>query len=120
MSGLRPDAMRQFYTRLHDRGENTDTLARAVGRSRPTVTRLLNGSRRRGPAWAALAKHLTPEELALLDVAQCHPWNKKRIDRRPKWNPAKLTKQPEPTAPKPRGLSGLNWLMSLVRREASA
>lgn len=91
MSGLRHEAMRQFYARLHARGYDTEKLANDVGRSRPTVTRILNGSRRRGPAWKAITAHLTPEELALLDVAQCDPWNKKRIMSRPRW--AKVAKR---------------------------
>lgn len=114
MSGLRPEAMRRFYARLHNRGEDAGTLAAKIGRSRATVARMLVGSRRRGPAWPALARLLEPAELALLDVAIRDPWNKKRIDRRPKWNPAKLVRSP---VVRPRGLLGLRQLMAQVREE---
>lgn len=85
MSGLRPDSMRVFFRLLHARDLDVSKLATTLGRSRATVTRVLNGSRRRGPLWRKLAALLTPEELALLDVAQGDPWNKKRIQKRPRW-----------------------------------
>lgn len=69
MSGLRPESMRQFYARLHARGENTTTLGAAVGRNRSTVTRLLTGSRRRGPAWKALARYSPPRR------SPCSTWH---------------------------------------------
>lgn len=85
MSGLRPDSMRQFFRRLHARGRDVEKLATTLGRSRATVTRVLNGSRRRGPLWRKITGLLTPEEITLLDVAQSDPWNKKRIQQRPRW-----------------------------------
>lgn len=89
MSGLRPVEMDQFYRRLHGRGLDTAGLADLVNASRPAVTRVLNGARRRGPLWLKVAAHLQPAEIALLDVAHCHPWNNKRVEKRPKWTPEK-------------------------------
>ena len=89
MSGLRPIQMEQFYRRLHNRGLDTTELAKRVNASRPAVTRVLNGARRRGPLWVKLLTHLLPEEVALLDVAQSHPWNNRRVNNRPKWTAEK-------------------------------
>lgn len=89
MSGLRPHEMKQFYDRLHARDLDTAKLATLVGRSRARVTEVLNGSRRRGPVWDKLVLHLHPEEVALLDVVQCASWNKKRLEKRPRWTPEK-------------------------------
>lgn len=89
MSGLRPIEMDLFFRRLHDRGLDAGKLAAALNLSRPTVTRVLNGSRRRGHVWRKLLPLLTPEEVALLDVAHCSTWNKKRVDNRPRWTPEK-------------------------------
>jgi hypothetical protein len=77
--------MNQFYARLHARKLDTSALADLVNASRPAVTRVLNGARRRGPLWTKLAAHLRPEEIKLLDVAHCHPWNNRRVEKRPKW-----------------------------------
>lgn len=85
MSGLRPMEMQYFYRRLHEPGLDTTRLAELVNASRPAVTRVLNGARRRGPLWAKIKAHLEPEEVALLDVAQCHPWNNRRVEKRPRW-----------------------------------
>lgn len=85
MSGLKPPEQTQFHRRLHDRGVDLSQLAEAINVSRPALTRVLNGSRRRGPIWKKVLPHLQPEEVALLDVAHCHPWNKKRVSKRPKW-----------------------------------
>lgn len=85
MSGLRPHTMTLFFKRLHRRGVFVADLARAVGRNRATVTRVLNGSRRRGPLWPKLKELLQPEEIELLDVALRDSWNKERIAKRPKW-----------------------------------
>ena len=49
------------------------------------MTRVLNGSRRRGPVWAKLQTILTAEEIQLLDVAQSSTWNSARVARRPRW-----------------------------------
>ncbi|HLP07924.1 MAG TPA: hypothetical protein VK178_07140 [Opitutaceae bacterium] len=67
---------------------DTTKLADMVGRSRATVTRVLNGSRRRGPVWTKLAALLTEDERRLLDVAQCATWNNERVARRPRWENA--------------------------------
>lgn len=85
MSGLRPTETADFYRKLHARGMDTTALAAAVGRSRATVTRVLNGSRRRGPVWAKIRALLTEEERTLLDVAQSATWNTTRVARRPRW-----------------------------------
>lgn len=85
MAGFRPIELGHFYARLHARGLDTAALAAAVGRNRSTVTRVLNGSRRRGPVWAKLQTILTSEELRLLDVAQSSTWNTARVARRPRW-----------------------------------
>jgi hypothetical protein len=85
MAGLRPIELAYFYRRIHARGVDCASLAEAVGRDRATVTRVLNGSRRRGPIWKKLKDLLTPEESALLDVAQSSPWNARRIAKRPRW-----------------------------------
>ena len=85
MSQFRPIEMGHFYRRLHERGLDTTALAVAVGRTRATVTRVLNGSRRRGPVWAKIRALLTADELRLLDVVQCAPWNNERVAKRPRW-----------------------------------
>lgn len=90
MSGLRPYEMNRFYSMLAARGLDTATLAEQVGVSRPALCRVFNGSRRRGPIWRRVAPLLTEAERALLDVAQCHPWNRKRLAGRPRW--AKVAK----------------------------
>lgn len=89
MSGFKPPELYDFYNALHARGLDTSDLAAAVGRSRATVTKVLNGSRRRGPVWRKLQTILLPSEIALLDVAQSSTWNTKRIANRPQWTPAK-------------------------------
>lgn len=89
MSGLRPVELDQFYRRLHDRDLSTVALAKLVGRNACTVSRVLNGSRRKGPVWARIKEHLLPEEIELLHVAECSTWNKKRVENRPKWTPEK-------------------------------
>lgn len=89
MSGLRPIELDYFFARLHARGLDTVKLAAAVNLSRPTVTRVLNGSRRRGHVWKKLLPFLTPREIELLDVAHGSPWNKKRVENRPRWTPEK-------------------------------
>lgn len=92
MSGLRPIELDQFYARIHARGLNTTALAEAVGRNPCTVSRVLNGSRRKGPIWHRLKSFLTEQEIALLNVAEGSVWNKKRVENRPKWTPEKADK----------------------------
>ena len=89
MAGLRPIEMERFYRKLGERGLTVNDIAAAVGRSRPTVTRVLNGSRRRGPIWKKVERILLPSEIALLDVALCSPWNNRRLAKRPVWTPEK-------------------------------
>src|SRR6185437_8383075 len=91
MSGLRPVELDQFYRRLHDRGLSTTALALQVGRNACTVSRVLNGSRRKGPLWRRLSALLTIEEKQLLHVAESSTWNKKRVESRPRWTPEKAT-----------------------------
>jgi transcriptional regulator with XRE-family HTH domain len=92
MAGLRPIEMEQFYRRLRERGLTVDDLAAAVGRDRTTVTRVLNGSRRRGPLWKKLERILMPSEVELLDVALRSSWNNRRVERRPVWTPEKAAR----------------------------
>ena len=95
MSGFKPPELSQFYRQFHARqapdGRRMDTavLAELVGVARPSVTRVLNGARRRGPLWPKIARHLTAEEIALLDVAHASTWNTRRVAKRPKWTPEK-------------------------------
>ena len=89
MAGLRPIEMERFYRKLGERGLTVNDIAAAVGRNRSTVTRVLNGSRRRGPIWKKIERILMPSEIALLDVALCSPWNNRRAARRPVWTPEK-------------------------------
>lgn len=88
MSGIKPRELQKFYDSLRARGVTLRQLAELTERTRPTITRVINGTRRRGPAWKRLVKYLTPEEVALLDVAHRSPWNTQRIAKRPTWPPA--------------------------------
>jgi hypothetical protein len=93
MSGLKPPQIFTFHQKLRKRGLNVKLLAE------PALTRVLIGSRRRGPLWDKVKPLLLPEEIELLDVALRHPWNIRRIAKRPRW--AKVAAQfqrEEPTA----------------------
>lgn len=68
---------------------SVNALAEAVGRDHSTVSRVLNGARRRGPIWRRLEQLLLPAELALLDVARGSTWVEKRVAKRPRWTPEK-------------------------------
>lgn len=92
MSGLRPIELNHFYARLHARGLSTTKLGELVGRTPGAVSRVLNGSRRKGPLWRRIATHLAPEEIELLHVAERSTWNKKRVAKRPRWDPALVAK----------------------------
>lgn len=85
MAGLKPPQLTDFYHSLAKRGVTTDSLALAINCSRPTLCRMFNGSRRRNWMWSKVRTLLTEPEIILLDVALCHPWNKKRIAKRPRW-----------------------------------
>ena len=85
MSGLKPPEMSKFARSLSDRGTSVQKLADEINCSRPTLTRILNGSRRRNWLWDKVRPLLTDREIELLDVALRHPWNKQRIAKRPKW-----------------------------------
>ena len=89
MSGMKPPELTQFYAKLHARGLDTSKLAELAGRSRPIVTKVLNGSKRRGPAWVRIRPYLTSEEVALLDVAHRSAWNTRRVEKRPRWTAEK-------------------------------
>jgi transcriptional regulator with XRE-family HTH domain len=89
MSGIKPPELQRFYDSLAARGLSPEKLADIIQRSRPAVTRVLNGSRRRGPIWKKLLPYLSADEVALLDVAHCSPWNSKRVAKRPKWTISK-------------------------------
>lgn len=83
---MKPTPLYEFYRHLHARGLTVALLAEFIGRDRVTVTRVLNGARRRGPVWAKLVPHLTPAEIALLDVAHSSTWNTNKIMARPSWS----------------------------------
>ena len=85
MAGFKPPQLSEFYRSLHARGLSTSDLAAAIGRKHCTVSRVLNGARRRGPVWAKLQLLLTANELSLLDVAQSSTWNTHRLAKRPRW-----------------------------------
>ena len=86
MSGIKPPELAEFYRRLHGRRMDTVALAGLVGVSRPALTRVLNGARRRGPIWPKIARHLTAGEIDLLDVAHSSTWNTRRVAKRPHWS----------------------------------
>jgi hypothetical protein len=88
MSGIKPPELQKFYDSLAARDMGPDKLAEIIKRDRTTVTRVLNGSRRRGPVWKLLTPYLSADEVALLDVAHRSPWNTKRVQKRPTWPPA--------------------------------
>jgi hypothetical protein len=99
MSGLKPPQIFTFHQKLRKRGLNVKLLAEQLKVSRPALTRVLIGSRRRGPLWDKVKPLLLPEEIELLDVALRHPWNIRRIAKRPRW--AKVAahfQREEPTA----------------------
>lgn len=83
MNGLKPLALREFYWSLHDRGEDTATLASKCGVSGGAVRRLITGHRRRrGALWTSLREKLTPRERSLLsEVEQSSTWNTRRSDQ---------------------------------------
>lgn len=87
MAGFKPPELSEFYRKLHARGLDLSSLAAAVGRNTCTVSRVINGSRRRGPVWKKLQTVLLPEEIKLLDVAKSSTWNTHRIARQPRWTP---------------------------------
>lgn len=90
MSGIKPAELTKFYDSLKARDMSPEKLAAIIERSRPAVTRVLSGSRRRGPIWNKLLPFLTPEEITLLDVAHRSPWNAKRVAKRPRWATATI------------------------------
>ena len=92
MAGMKPPELNQFYMLLHARGVDVEHLAARLQVSRPTLTRVLNGSRRRGRIWVRVRPMLTEEECRLLDVAHCSPWNMKRVENRPRWTPEKAAR----------------------------
>jgi DNA transposition AAA+ family ATPase len=94
MSGLKPPQLTDFYRSLDRRGVTTDSLAKELNISRPTLCRIFNGGRRRNWQWEKVKALLTAEEVKLLDVALCHPWNKKRIASRPRWKNVERQFQP--------------------------
>lgn len=89
MSGFKPPELSEFYRSLHGRGVDTAALASAIGVSRPALTRVLNGARRRGPIFKRVATLLTQRELRLLHVAHLSTWNTRRVAKRPRWTPEK-------------------------------
>lgn len=90
--------MAQFYRRLRARDLPVEKLAEIIGCSRPALTRVLTGARRRGPIWERAIRFLGADEIALLDVAQRSLWNTRRIEKRPHWDAAKLQKKPAAAA----------------------
>lgn len=91
MSGHKPTPLQEFYTSLHNRGLTTALIADFLVVKRVRVTRILNGSRRRGHLWPLIAEQLTAKEIALLDVAHSVTWNTKNILKRSTWKDAVAT-----------------------------
>lgn len=85
MSGIKSPELMQFFRSFHARGLTVEILAEFAGRSRATVTRVLNGARRRGPVWEKIKSQLTPREIELLDVAHSSTWNTSHVANRPVW-----------------------------------
>jgi hypothetical protein len=86
MSGIKVGELSAFYRKLHARGENVTRLAERIHVSRPALTRVLNGARRRGPIWRRVLPLLSPAEVKLLDVAHSSPWNATLRFNRPRWS----------------------------------
>ncbi len=91
MSGIKPQALTQFYRLLHDRGCSTNSLAAELGVVGGTVRKLIGQlSARRGPTWRALCRLLSEAEKAeLARVEQCPTWNARQRAKRPVWTPEK-------------------------------
>lgn len=83
----KPPELYEFYRLLRERLMDTGKLAAVLNVSRPAVTRVLNGARRRGPLWPKVVALLKPLEIAALEAAHQTRWAKDRISKRPKWNP---------------------------------
>lgn len=98
MSGIKPLELTKFYASLRRRDKDVDLLAFCIGVKRPTLTRVLNGTRRRGAVWKRVEPLLTGEEIELLDVAHRSLWNTKAALKRPVWTPeiAARLNAPEP------------------------
>ncbi len=92
MSGLKQPELTKFYASLQRRGRDAGLLADFIGVSRPALTRVLNGTRRRGNIWLKVVPLLTPEEVALLDVAHRSLWNNSALLKRPVWTPEKAAR----------------------------
>lgn len=92
MSGLKPQALTEFYRSLSARGVTTDILALQIGVSGATVRKLIGLlKRRRGLVWRRLQNHLTDREKQLLaDVEQCSSWNISQSKKRPRWTHEKV------------------------------
>lgn len=88
MSGHKPTPLQDFYTSFHNRGRTAQLVADFLEVKRVSVTRILNGSRRRGHLWPRIAEQLTPKEIQLLDVAHSVTWNTKNLLKRPTWKEA--------------------------------
>ncbi len=88
MSGHKPTPLQEFYTSFHNRGRTVALLADVLEVPRVRVTRILNGSRRRGHLWPAIAEQLTAREIKLLDVAHSVTWNTRNLLKRPTWKEA--------------------------------
>ena len=85
MSGFKPPELSEFYRHIRSRALTAGILAEFAGCTRPALTRVLNGARRRGPIWDKIAPVLTEEERRLLDVAHSSTWNTARVAKRPRW-----------------------------------
>ena len=86
MSGLKPQAMTEFYRAMHARGVTTETLAAQLGVSGGAVRRILSGHRRSSVLRKRLETLLTERERTLFaGVEQSSTWNTKR----PRWTAEK-------------------------------
>lgn len=79
MSGMKPVPLSQFYRCLHLQGVTVEDLAMLVDSSRAHVTQVLNHTRARtrkngeeSGTWKRLKKHLTPDEIELLNEVPPH------------------------------------------------
>jgi hypothetical protein len=66
MSGVMPLPRWHFYRRLRRRRLNAAKLAAKIVSGRTHVTEVINGTKESPRTWHRLARHLKPEELALL------------------------------------------------------
>lgn len=70
MSGIKDQAMTEFYRKLRARGHSVTSLSNMMMCGRSHLTLVINGQRSGKQTWRKLALVLTAEELALLERAK--------------------------------------------------